>query len=202
MIARLPHALPQQGGRFLEVRRQAAEWLAGAGVSYAALGSLVPFFTRNHDLRFVRRVIMDARRILPEDVPMHLYGAGDPLEIPFYAGAGCSVFDSSSFVHYAENGSYMTPFGALPPGTTAAERGWACPCPLCEARGEPAVRANTSLLCRHNLWTILEAVRTVRQALEGDRLGEHLGHLARVHQQWFPDSMLQRSLCEGGDDGV
>ncbi|MCK4373847.1 MAG: tRNA-guanine transglycosylase, partial [Candidatus Brocadiae bacterium] len=40
----------QQGGRFMELRRRAAEGLAQLGISYAALGSLVPFFTRNHHL--------------------------------------------------------------------------------------------------------------------------------------------------------
>jgi len=31
------------------------------GVRYFGLGSLVPFFNKNHDLKFVGKVIMDAR---------------------------------------------------------------------------------------------------------------------------------------------
>lgn len=190
----------QQGGRFLELRQRAAEWLASAGISYAALGSLVPFFTRNHDLRFARRVITTACAALPDGLPVHLYGAGDPLEIPFYVAMGCNVFDSSSYVHYAENGSYMTPYGALGAGDGAGERGWTCPCPFCRAEGEAAVRGNAARLCRHNLWTILETVRTVREALGRGTLTEHLNELARTHAQWFPDSMLHLSWPGGQDD--
>jgi 7-cyano-7-deazaguanine tRNA-ribosyltransferase len=190
----------QQGGRFLELRRRAADWLAGAGISYAALGSLVPFFTRNHDLRFARRVIETARAALPDGLPLHLYGAGDPLEIPFYVAMGCTVFDSSSYVHYAENGSYMTPYGALPAGQAPGERGWNCPCPFCRREGDAVVRADTSLLCRHNLWTILETVRTVRAAMERGALPAYLDEVARVHGEWFPDSLLGQSWPGGESD--
>jgi hypothetical protein len=62
------------------------------------------------------------------------------------------------------------------------------------------VRADTALLCRHNLWTILEAVRTVRAALGEGTLPAHLDELARVHAQWFPGSMLHLSWPGGEDD--
>lgn len=188
----------QQGGRFLELRARAAEWLAQVGVSYAALGSLVPFFTRNHDLRFVGRVISRARQALGDGVPVHLYGAGDPLEIPFYVALGCDVFDSSSFVHYAAKGFYMTPYGALAAGEPTGERGYACPCPFCEREGAAAVHASTALLCRHNLWTILDTVRRVRAALQQGTLTGYVDDVARVHGQWFPDSMLGPSW-QGGE---
>jgi 7-cyano-7-deazaguanine tRNA-ribosyltransferase len=51
----------QQGGRFLDLRRQALEKLVELGVQYIALGSLVPMFTRNHNIEFVSNVIKQAR---------------------------------------------------------------------------------------------------------------------------------------------
>jgi 7-cyano-7-deazaguanine tRNA-ribosyltransferase len=190
----------QQGGRFLDLRQRAAEGLAGLGVSYVALGSLVPFFTRNHDLRFVGEVIAGARRVLGPSIPLHLYGAGDPLELPFYIALGCDVFDSSSFVHYAENGSYMTPYGALPADRPVPSE-WACSCRWCGEHGPMGVRSQTGLLCRHNLWVLLAAVRSAGENRQAGALEEYLAAVLETHESWFPDSMLPRSwavLAEAG----
>ncbi len=181
----------QQGGRFAELRRRAAEGLVELGVRYVALGSLVPFFTRNHSLGFAGRVIAEARRIVPDRIPIHLYGAGDPLELPFYVALGCNVFDSSSYVHYAESGAYMTPFGALPP-ERPVPAGFECACPFCRDRGK-AVRRDPALLARHNLWTILEVAERVRAELARGTLAEHCHAVARTHQKWFPESLLGES---------
>lgn len=184
----------QQGGRFPELRRRAAEGLADLGVRYVALGSLVPFFTRNHDLGFVGRGIADARRVIPGHVPIHLYGAGDPLELPFYVALGCNVFDSSSYVHYAESGACMTPFGALP-AERAVPDGFECACPFCRERGA-AVRRDPALLCRHNLWTILDVARRIRAELARGALEAHCNAIADRHQGWFPESLLAESWEE------
>lgn len=188
----------QQGGRFMKLRRRAAEGLAQLGVSYAALGSLVPFFTRNHHLGFVGEVMAEARGILPPEVPIHLYGAGDPVELPFYVALGCDVFDSSSFLHYARNGSYMTPYGAVAEGEALDEAAFTCTCPYCRERGSRQVRRDTALLCRHNLWTVLATVDTIRTHVEGGTLPGYLDEVLRVHQAWFPASMLGPSWRGAG----
>jgi len=182
----------QQGGRFAELRRRAAEELVAMGVRYVALGSLVPFFTRNHSLAFVGRIIAQARGVVPGRIPIHLYGAGDPLELPFYVALGCDVFDSSSFLHYAEKGAYMTPYGALPQERPAPEPGYSCPCPYCLQHGA-RVRRDVGLLCRHNLWTVLATVARLRDLLGEGTLMDYLDDVVRVHQQWFPDSLLGAS---------
>jgi len=182
----------QQGGRFMELRRRAAEELMRMGVRYVALGSLVPFFTRNHSVDFVGRVIAQARGIVPERIPVHLYGAGDPVELPFYVAFGCDVFDSSSFLHYAEKGAYMTPYGTLQAERSAAEVDYACPCPYCGAYG-PRVRRDAGLLCRHNLWTVLDVVERSRRRLKDRTLRAYLDEVVRVHQVWFPESLLGAS---------
>ena len=72
----------QQGGRFLDLRRQSVESLMEIGVEYLAIGSLVPFFNKRRNLKFVGDVLRDARRISGPEMPMHVYGAGDPVELP------------------------------------------------------------------------------------------------------------------------
>ena len=189
----------QQGGRFLALRRRAAGELVKLGVSYVALGSLVPFFTRNHGLGFAGRVITQARDVIPDRIPIHLYGAGDPLELPFYVALGCDVFDSSSFLHYAEKGAYMTPYGAVPSGEPLDGRMYECPCPYCVQHG-PLVRKDVLLLCRHNLWTLLSTIGKVKLLLREGKLFDHLDEVARVHQRWFPASLLASSWSGSGEE--
>ena len=189
----------QQGGRFDKLRHRSAEELGALSVEYVALGSLVPFFNRNHHLGFVGRVIRDARAVLPEGTPLHLYGAGDPLELPFYAALGCTVFDSSSYVHYAERGSYMTPYGSI---AADASAGWAdCACPYCERHGVRTVRGDTVLLCRHNLWTLLDVVGDVRGRLADGTLSGYLDQVVTGHEARFPESLLPESWAALGEGG-
>lgn len=183
----------QQGGRFLELRGQAIAKLVELDVKYVALGSLVPFFTKNHHLEFIGNVLKQARALLPPHVPIHLYGAGDPVELPFYVALGCDIFDSSSFIHYAQSGWYMTPYGAIATQKlNAQELAYPCACPYCGRFGESLWQA-PKLLALHNLWTILAVLQEVKQRLTTETLGAYLQHVLAIHQQWFPHSQLGRS---------
>ncbi|MEE2752855.1 MAG: tRNA-guanine transglycosylase [Candidatus Latescibacterota bacterium] len=191
----------QQGGRFLELRGQSINSLVEMGVTYIALGSLVPFFNRGHRMDFVGQVILQARQICPPEIPLHLYGSGDPLELPFYAALGCDVFDSSSFVHYARQGWLMTPYGSFSnrEAFKRAEIAWESP--YYQESGE-AIWDNEALLIRHNLWTILRVMDQITDSLEDGSLSRHLEYLIEVHQRLFPDSQLRESwyaLHEGGE---
>jgi 7-cyano-7-deazaguanine tRNA-ribosyltransferase len=122
---------------------------------------------------------------------MHVYGAGDPCELPFLAACGATIFDSASYGHYAQGGWYMTPYGALTdPGPVLAGE-FACSCPACLELPVAQVLADEARLCRHNLWTICDTVRGLR-GLVGDRARLHarLEEILRVHAAWFPRSRL------------
>jgi len=178
----------QQGGRFLDLRERSVTALAAMGCRYVALGSLVPFFTKGHDLSFARAVIQQARGILGETVPVHLFGAGDPVELPFYSLWGCDVFDSSSYIHYARDGWYMTRVGAFPSGGLPAEI--ACKCPHCDAMGSEAVHQDVRALAQHNLWTILSVLRRTAELHRSGELPSYVEDLAEEHGRWFPESRL------------
>lgn len=184
----------QQGGRFLDLRRQSIEELMAMGIEYVALGSLVPFFNRNHDLELVGTVIRDARAVCGAGPPIHVYGAGDPVELPFFYALGANVFDSASYGHYAIGGWYMTPYGGLrDPGPLAAGE-YRCACPACAAAGEAAaVLADSTALAAHNLWCILETVRRLRELTAAGALERYLEEVLEVHARWFPESRLPAS---------
>ncbi len=187
----------QQGGRFIDLRLRSVEELAEMGVEYLAIGSLVPFFNKNHDLGFVGRVIGEARRVIGPDVPIHVYGAGDPSELPFMAALGADIFDSSSYAHFAGGGWYMTPYGALrDPGPLLAGE-HRCRCPVCakaeKAGGVGEVLADRAKLTLHNLWTIHESVEGIGAALDRGGLEGLTEKILRVHETWFPGSALPSS---------
>ena len=182
----------QQGGRFLDLRHDSAAHLAELEVEYLAIGSLVPFFNRMHSLAFAGAVLRDARQVVGERVPMHVYGAGEPVELPFMVALGADVFDSSSYAHYAAGGWYMTPYGALAePGRLMAGE-FRCACPHCAGAGRiEAVFTDLETLKAHNLWTICHTVRELRGFLDrGGDLNRHLDELLDIHQRWFPESRL------------
>lgn len=181
----------QQGGRFLDLRHQSVCRLMELGVGYLAIGSLVPFFTKNHDLVFPAAVLTDARREAGPEIPMHVYGAGDPCELPFLAACGATIFDSASYGHYAHGGWYMTPYGALTdPGPIVAGE-FSCACPVCRESSASEVFGDEARLGRHNLWTICDTVRGLRSLVEDRaRLHARLEEILRVHEAWFPQSRL------------
>jgi 7-cyano-7-deazaguanine tRNA-ribosyltransferase len=184
----------QQGGRFLDLRRRSAEALVAIGVQYIAIGSLVPFFNRKKNLGFIGNVLRDARAIAGPEIPIHVYGAGDPAELPFFVALGADIFDSSSYGHYAVGGWYMTSFGAINQPDRIAAGEYRCGCHVCSVATSPgAVFSDKSALAAHNLWTILETIRRVRRALSENGLSLLLSEILAQHMEWFPKSELGKS---------
>jgi len=184
----------QQGGRFLDLRRRSAEALVAIGVQYIAIGSLVPFFNRKKNLGFIGNVLRDARAIAGPEIPIHVYGAGDPAELPFFVALGADIFDSSSYGHYAVGGWYMTSFGAINQPDRIAAGEYRCGCHVCSVAPDPgAVFSDKRALAAHNLWTILETIRRVRRALSENRLSLLLSEILAQHMEWFPTSELGKS---------
>jgi 7-cyano-7-deazaguanine tRNA-ribosyltransferase len=184
----------QQGGRFRDLRERCTEGLLKIGVEYLALGSLVPFFARNHDLRFIRDVIGDARAQAGPSLPIHVFGAGDPVELPFLVQFGADVFDSSSYAHFAAGGWYMTPAGAVD-AVAAIEDDWSCACPTCSScDGVDAVFADETALRSHNLATIMASMEAIRAAIKDGSLDEFCADVLERHMRLFPESRLAASL--------
>jgi len=189
----------QQGGRFRDLRRQGVEELMALGIEYLALGSLVPFFNVNHHLTFVAEVIRDARAVAGPDMPIHVFGAGDPVELPFLAACGADIFDSSSYGHYAEGGWYMTPYGAFRDAAALAASGITCDCRVCAAQQDrERLLADATSLRRHNLWTIMATVRRIRSARRDGAVPALLAEVLERHARLFPDSELPGSWAAAG----
>ncbi|MCS7002620.1 MAG: tRNA-guanine transglycosylase [Dehalococcoidia bacterium] len=182
----------QQGGRFRDLRQRSTDALLALGVRYFAIGSLVPFFNRNHDLVFAGRVIRDMRAQIGPDLPIHVFGAGDPVELPFFIALGADIFDSSSYAHFANDGWYMTPYGAAQNLATIADAP-PCLCPACRDHGPEQVIATRPLLALHNLAVLHQTIAWARQAIETGTVEGWLRAILERHRRWFPQSALPAS---------
>jgi tRNA-guanine family transglycosylase len=183
----------QQGGRFFDLRQKHIRLLAELDLRYYGIGSLVPFFNRKHDLHFCCKVISDARLSIGPQKAMHVYGAGDPVEIPFLYQAGANVFDSSSYAHFAEAGSFMTPYGAVPSLDALSKMEYQCSCPICQNSSEQEVFQDKSLLKQHNLHQIFMAIRLIRSWKDKTEAEKCLANILDRHMKSFNDSKLQES---------
>ena len=182
----------QQGGKYLDLRKKSLEGLQEIGIEYLAIGSLVPFFNKRHDLSFVVKVMNDVMASFGKtNIPIHIYGAGDPVELPFLFYLGARIFDSSSYGHYANQGWYMTRFGAITRNDTEWFAEYDCKCPAC---AEQAVKTDVfndvSNMARHNLYVIKETMDIIDQQHKAGRLTVYLQEVLAVHRRWFPESLL------------
>lgn len=184
----------QQGGRFLDLRKRSAEALVEMGLDYIAIGSLVPFFNKGHNFELIIKILKDARQIVGPDLPMHVYGAGDPLELPFLVELGADIFDSSSYGHYAIGGWYMTQYGALTKEQVDLANDYYCDCDVCEGKNsKEAIFGAQDQLAQHNLYTIYKTIETINQKRASGNLTAWLDEILEIHSKWFPDSLLMKS---------
>lgn len=113
--------------------RLRAEGLLGL-VSGMALGSMVPLRMGGLErevLEFVRAV----RRVIPEELPLHVFGMTGSM-IPFLLNAGATSFDSSTYVQRARNRRWLDPVSRR--WVDLRQLGevdrYPCDCPVCEGR--------------------------------------------------------------------
>jgi 7-cyano-7-deazaguanine tRNA-ribosyltransferase len=182
----------QQGGKFIDLRKKSLDGLLEIGIEYLAIGSLVPFFNKRHDLSFVIKVMNDVMSAFGDTgIPIHIYGAGDPVELPFLFRLGARIFDSSSYGHYANQGWYMTRFGAITQNDVSQLEEYNCPCPVCtNVPSRQTVFNDVSNMARHNLHVIKETMDIIRRKQENGSLDNYLQDVLNVHGRWFDKSLL------------
>ncbi|MCS7099574.1 MAG: tRNA guanosine(15) transglycosylase TgtA, partial [Sulfolobales archaeon] len=181
---RIAWVLPVQGGVHLEVLRWSALESRKLSEFYSlyAVGSPVKALEK-YDFRKVLDMVFTVKSAVPADKPVHLFGGGHPLLIPFAVAMGIDSFDSASYILYARDDRYMTEYGTFKLDVLSY---LPCSCPVC-GRFEPrdlldmSKSERTRLLAEHNLSVIAKSVREVKEAIKEGRLWELLERLARSH---------------------
>ncbi|HIQ11191.1 MAG TPA: tRNA guanosine(15) transglycosylase TgtA [Pyrodictium sp.] len=176
--------LPVQGGPYVDLVENSAKMSAKYANYYTlyALGSPTILLERYRYSELLQ-LIVAARKHLPRSKPLHLFGAGHPMIIPFAVALGVDMFDSASYILYARDNRYMTlthtyrleDLDYLP-----------CSCPVCikytpQEMLEMPAPERVKLLAKHNLYMLKQAINEVKVAIREGRLWELLTEKSHAH---------------------
>ena len=173
---------PVQGGNYLDLVAHSAVEIGKMPFHIYALGSPTRVMER-YLFDFLVDMVMTAKKNLPVEKPLHLFGAGHPFMLSLAVAIGCDLFDSAAYAIYARGGKYMTDYGTI----KLKDLGYfPCSCRVCSRFTPRELRAippkeRMRLLAWHNLGTCFTEIKRVKQAIREGRLWELLELRARGH---------------------
>ena len=177
---------PIQGGEHFELVEKSTRGLIEIGYQMLALGSPVEFM-ESYEYRLLAQMIVAAKKQMPHSIPLHLFGAGHPLTIPFAVALGCDTFDSASYMLYAKQLRYITDDGTRYLSDITV---FPCNCEICSKHTPDEFRQletteKINELAIHNLHAIKLEVDKVKQSIHEGRLWEYVIKKARAHPKLF-----------------
>ncbi len=173
-------AAPVQGGRFLDLRKKAAENVDSLDLTICPIGAVVPLMESYRYLDLVS-IVKAAKSGLSQSRCVHLFGAGHPAMFALAVAMGCDLFDSAAYALYAKDGRYLTPHGSY---HLADLREFICPCRVCSSHTPDELLKSADkekLLAEHNLLVTIAEIKRVRQAVTDGVLWELLDERCRSH---------------------
>jgi 7-cyano-7-deazaguanine tRNA-ribosyltransferase len=188
---------PIQGGEHFDLVAKSTKSLVKMGFQMLALGSPVEFM-ESYEYRLLAQMIVAAKKQMPHSIPLHLFGAGHPLTIPFAIALGCDTFDSASYMLYAKKHRYITDDGTRYLKDITV---FPCNCEICSKYTPDEFRSleateKINQLAIHNLHAIKLEVDKVKQAIHEGRLWEYVIKKARAHPKLFEMIEVMTENCE------
>ncbi len=173
---------PVQGGRYLNLVERCARSLAQLEYQVYAIGGPVEYF-ESYKFHHVVDLVMTAKRHLPLNRPVHLFGAGHPICFSLAVLMGCDLFDSAAYALFAKDDRYLTPTGTV---RLEELRELPCECPVCRCSSAEELKEvdrqeRKRILALHNLYVSLAEVRRIRQAIWEGRLWEYTHQRCTCH---------------------
>ncbi len=178
---------PIQGGVHKDLLIRSARRMSSMPFDIFAVGSpttLLEEYKFDEILEIVLTVKLHIRR----EAPLHLFGAGHPLVLPFAVAAGVDLFDSASYILYARDDRIMlrdrtirlddVKTDYLPCSTKL------CNIPIKEIREMPKIE-RVSLIAEHNLAMLREELLEIKQRIYEGTLWEYLEEKARAHRSLY-----------------
>jgi queuine tRNA-ribosyltransferase len=163
-----------QGGIFPDLRQKSAQAISAMGFPGHAIGGLSVGETKP-EMHTILEVV-DA--ILPEDKPRYLMGVGTQIDLVNGIERGIDIFDCVLPTRLARHQAAMTPTGRLNLLNAAHARDEnpiykGCTCYTCQHFSRAYIRhliiakemLSATLISIHNLHTLLQFTREIRQAI-------------------------------------
>lgn len=171
-----------QGGVYQDLREKSAREMGTLDFDVFPIGGVVPFMEMYRYADIVRLTIA-AKKHLPVDRPVHLFGCGHPMFFAQAAYLGCDFFDSASYAKFADSGRMLLTSGTVHLEALAE---LPCECPVCSQTTAEELKAlpkaeQALALMKHNLYVSAAEMRRVRQAISEGKLFELVALRARGH---------------------
>ncbi len=171
---------PVQGGRHLDLVANSAVEMGKLPFQIHALGSPTEVM-ESYRYDVLADMILTAKKGLPVDRPLHLFGAGHPAMFSLAVALGCDLFDSAAYALYAREDRYMTDTGTW---RLAELDYFPCCCPRCSTETPKSLLKKPKeerevFLAEHNLYVCMAELKSIKQAIRDGRLWEHTE--MRVH---------------------
>lgn len=173
---------PIQGGNHLDLVAYSATEIGKMSFQIFALGSPTQVMER-YLFSVLVDMIMTAKKNIPPEKPLHLFGAGHPFMFSFAVAMGCDIFDSAAYAIYARQDKYMTNYGTIKLRNIDY---FPCLCSVCSKYSPKDIKDMPSkkrekLLAKHNLSICFAEIRRIKQAVREGRLWELLEIRGRSH---------------------
>ena len=165
--------LPVQGGKFLDLVRKSARESAKLDYGCYALGSPEEVMEQ-FNISLLVEMIRASKASIPDSKAFHLFGAGHPLILPLAVALGCDMFDSASYMLFAQNGRYISSTGTI---RIEHLEFLPCSCAVCSKTTARELRSMKSAervtnIARHNLFVLRQVIEETKQAIWEGRLWE------------------------------
>ncbi len=186
---------PIQGGKYLDLIEYSSRRLDRLGYEMFALGSPTEVMEA-YDFRLLAEMIITAKRSIPLNKPLHLFGAGNPLTIPLAIALGCDTFDSASYMLYAKDDRYMLSNGTININDISY---LPCTCFVCSNYKASELvslpkKERSIEIAKHNLCMIKREVDAVKEAIMEGRLWEYVIQKSRSHPKLFAANYILKDI--------
>jgi 7-cyano-7-deazaguanine tRNA-ribosyltransferase len=169
-----------QGSTHLDLREKSAKDMASLDFDIYPIGGVVQLM-ESYRFADLARIIIHSKRSLPQDKPIHLFGAGHPFMLPLAVALGCDIFDSAAYSLYARDGRYISSTGTL---RLDDMKDLPCNCKVCSDFTAEELRNSDkkeSLLALHNLHITFKEIKKIKEAISRGSLWELVENQCRVH---------------------
>ncbi|ABW00878.1 tRNA guanosine(15) transglycosylase TgtA [Caldivirga maquilingensis] len=171
---------PTQGGVYRDLLAYSARMVSELPFDIYAIGSPTTLL-QAYNFTGIIKMILTVKSIIPPGKPVHLFGVGHPLILPLAVALGIDLFDSASYMLYANDdriilSSRTVRLSELDKdyvldgcGKRAGE--------LMEMSKEERIR----LIAQHNLWTLSRELMEIKQRIKEHDIWSYVAQKARQH---------------------
>lgn len=171
---------PTQGGVYRDLLAYSAKAISGLPFDIYAIGSPTTLL-QAYNFTSIIKIILTVKSIVPFGKPIHLFGVGHPLILPLAVALGIDLFDSASYMLYANDdriilSSRTVRLSELDKdyvldgcGKRVGE--------LMEMSKEERVR----FIAQHNLWSLSREVMEIKQRIREHDIWGYVAQKARQH---------------------